>query len=145
MRSIRLNEWVLSILNETIKADAEFQINQRNAWQEFSDNIENIKGIDITAGFQHQRSLFMNELTFEFDLIPEISSFWDKVSNLVLFRRKQSGSFFHLKKIGEQKTEGLHVTLIIKRNTDNRYQSEVLLDPKDSKKPEDIHVVDMKQ
>ena len=145
MISIRLNEWVLSILNETIKADAEFQINQRNAWREFSEKTENFSGIDITSGFQHQRSLFMNELTFKFDLIPDVSGFWDKVFNLVLFRQKQSGSFFHLKKDGEQSPEGLHVTLIIKRDTDNRYQSEVILDPKDSRKPEDIHVVDIKR
>ena len=141
MKSIRLNEWVITILNETIRADAEFQINQRNAWQEFSAQTKNFNGIDITAGFQHQRNLFMNELTFNFDLVPDIPQFWDKILNLMLFRRVQRGSFYRLKKTGEESTAGLHVTMIIKRNSDNRYQSEVILDPKDSKKPEDIHVV----
>ena len=143
MRSIRLNEWVITILNETIRADAEFQINQRNAWQEFSANMENFNGIDITAGFQHQRNLFMNELTFEFDLIPDIPRFWDKILDVLLFRQAQHGSFYRLKKMGEESFSQLHVKMIIKRNIDNRYQSEVILDPKDSKKPEDIHVVDI--
>ena len=143
MRPISLNEWVLTILNETIRADADFQINQRNAWKEFSDTTDFFNGIDITAGFQHQRNLFLNELTFEFDLIPDVPHFWDKILNLVLFRQEQDGSFYHLKKIGEQSIEGIHVNLIIKRNIGNNYQSEVILDPKDFKNPKDIHVVDI--
>jgi hypothetical protein len=143
MRSIRLSEWALTILNETIRADAEFQLNQRNAWQVFAEKTGTFKGIDISAGFQHQRNLFMNEVTFALDLIPDVPRFWDKVFNLVLFKRKQSGSFFHLKKTGEESTAGLHVTLVIKRTTDNRYQSEVRLDPNASKKPEDIRVVNI--
>jgi len=143
MRSIRLNEWALAILNETIRADAEFQLNQRNAWQEFSKNSGYFHGIDISAGFQHQRNLFMNELSFELDLIPDVPTLWDKVSTLLLFRRKQSGSFFHLKKAGEEGTAGLHVTLVIKRTSDSKYQSEVHLDPDNDKKPEDICVVNI--
>jgi hypothetical protein len=143
MRSIRLTEWVIAILNETIRADAEFQLNQRNAWIEFSNKTEMVDGIDITAGFQHQRSLLMKELTFDFDLIPDVPRFWDKVLNLILFRQPQHGYYYRLKKKGETGIADIHVKMIIKRDQEERFQQEVILDPKDSPKAEDIHVVDV--
>jgi hypothetical protein len=141
MRSINLNEWLLTILNETIRSDAEFQINQRNAWQEFSNKTEIFDGVDISAGFQHQQSLFVNELTFEFDLIPIEPKFWDKI--LFIFHRERDRNFYRLKKIGEQHIVVVHVKLLIKRGTDNKYQSDIILEPRDSKRPENIHVVDI--
>jgi hypothetical protein len=140
MKSIRLNEWVITILNQTIRADAEFQINQRNAWQEFSKDAIIVDGIDLAAGFQHQRSMVIDELTIELDLVPDIPTFWEKVGNALLFRKPRVGSFYRLKKANEQNPENMHVRLIIKRNIDNRYQPEVIIDPKTSQKPEEIHV-----
>ena len=138
-----MHEWALTILNQTIRADAEFQINQRSAWQEFSSNTGYFKGLDITAGFQHQRNLFLNELTFEFDLEPEMPNFWDKAFNILLFRKARSVSYYRLKRTGQKGPEGMHVKLIIKRDADNRYRSELTTDSKNSPKPEDIHVVDL--
>ena len=140
MESIRLDEWVTTILNQTIRADAEFQINQRNAWQEFAKDTTVFNGIDLAAGFQHQRSLFMDELTFELDLVPDVPGFWEKVGNKMLFRKTPGGSFYRLKKMNEQNPGNMHVKLIIRRNIDNRYQAEVITDPKNPAKPEDIHV-----
>jgi hypothetical protein len=140
MSSITLHEWVLTILNQSIRADAEFQINQRSAWQEFSKSQGLVNGIDLTAGFQQQRNLLMNELIFELDLVPDLPGFWDKISSLLFFRKVAGGCFYRLRKKGEQHPEGIHVKLIITRDTDNRYKPEVFLDPKNSKKPEEIHV-----
>ena len=143
MRSIRLDEWALTILNETIRADAEFQINQRSAWQEFERNPEFYNGVDITQGMQHQRSLMMNELTFEFGLIPDVPQLWDRVLHFCRIRRFLPGSFYRLKRAGEQDANEISVTMIIKRDSENRIRSEVQVGPDKNKKPEEIHVVDV--
>jgi hypothetical protein len=140
MKSIRLDEWAITMLNQTIRADAEFQINQRNAWLEFEKSTAVFNGIDLAAGFQHQRNLFMDEVTFELDLVPDIPGFFDRTINAVLFRKAPRGVYYRLKKPEEQHPGALHVRLVVKRNIDNRYQSEVTLDPKDKGKPEQIQV-----
>ena len=141
MRSIPLNEWALTILNQTIRADAEFQINQRSAWEEFSKNTELLDGIDIAAGFQHQRNLLMSELTFEFELVPDRPGLWDKIVGRLLFRPPESGVFYRLKKKQEQNSGGIRVRIIIRRDPENRLQQEVTIEPKGSTKAEDINVV----
>jgi hypothetical protein len=143
MRSIRLDEWALTILNETIRADAEFQINQRSAWQEFARTSDLFNGVDISAGFQRQRSLLMHELTFEFALIPDIPGFWDKVFHLFWIRRIEPGSYYRVRKAGEVSPAEVNVKMVICRDAENRYRSEVKIDPENSMKPKDIHVVDI--
>jgi hypothetical protein len=141
MKSIRLNEWAITMLNQAIRADAEFQINQRNAWLEFARDMPVFDGIDIAAGFQHQRSLFLDEVTFEMDLVPDIPTFRDRLVSALSFRKAEKGLFYRLRKENGQNPEGMHVRLVIKRNIDNRYKGEVVIEPKGLKKPEDIHLV----
>jgi hypothetical protein len=142
MKPIRLDEWALTMLNETIRADAEFQINQRTAWQEFASTGAIVNGIDVTAGFQHQRSLLMNELTFDFDLVPDRPGFWERVLAVLHLRKSEPGIYYRLKKAGEPALQAIHVHLAVGRDAENAYQSKVSLSPDDSKKPEEIYVAD---
>lgn len=143
MKPIRLDEWALTMLNETIRADAEFQINQRSAWQEFANKGAVVNGIDVTAGFQHQRSLLMHELTFDFDLVPDLPGFWDRVLAVLHLRKTEPGVYYRLKKAGEPDLQAIHVNLVVRRDAENAYRSKVTLAPENSQKQEEIYVTDI--
>ena len=143
MKPIRLDEWALTMLNETIRADAEFQINQRTAWQEFASKGAVVNGIDVTAGFQHQRCLLMNELTFDFDLVPHLPRFWDRILAVLHLRKTEPGIYYRLKKAGEPALQTIHVHLVVGRDAENAYHSKVTLAPENSKKQDEIFVTDL--
>ncbi len=139
MKSIRLDEWALTLLNETIRADAEFQINQRSAWQAFSDSVEAPGGIDVTRGMQRQRNLLLNEIAFGFTLAPEHPGLWARLLDLTGIRSYPRGTFYRLAKEGEKGGGFIKVTLTVGRDEENRMRREVTLEPGD-KKAEEIHV-----
>ena len=140
MKAIRLDQWALSILNETIRADAGFQVNQRSAWQEFAREPMFFNGVDITAGMQHQRNLVVQELTFGFELLPARPGFFERLIRTFGLRRAGTGQYYRLARPGEVATPGISVKIIVSRDAENRYRSDLKIEPGGTLKPEEIHV-----
>jgi hypothetical protein len=139
MKPIRLDEWALTLLNETIRADAEFQLNQRSAWQAFSDSVQAPDGIDITRGIQRQQNLSVNEIAFGFNLSPDRPGLWTRLLDAVGIRKYERGTFYRLTREKEIAEGCIRVTVTVGRDEENRLRQEVRMEP-EIKKAEEIHV-----
>lgn len=140
MKPIRLDQWALAILNETIRADAEFQLNQRSSWQEFAREPLLFNGVDIAAGMQHHRNLMVREVSFDFTLVPARPGFLARVMRFLKLQAMAPASVYRLPRAGEANGSGVGVKIIVTRDAENRYRSDVKIEGNQPLKAEEIHV-----
>lgn len=69
-----LDEIIQAALADVIRADAQFQLKQAEAWQQFSDSVKELsnnpmlQSIDLSVGFGRLENLALNELDISLGL-----------------------------------------------------------------------------
>jgi hypothetical protein len=122
-------------LSQISMADAEFQINQRNAW------IALGKADDLYAGFAKLNSLFLNEIDYSFEITPTSFSFWEKVKMFFGTKHKAGAMYYTMAKTSEASANNLKIKITIKRESAGKYDSEIKTMPETSLKNEEINVI----
>src|ERR1017187_9341788 len=130
-----VKEIALHFLNQIIMADAEFQINQRNAWLQLGKND------DLYAGFAKLNLLFLNEIDYSFEITPTSFSFWDKMKMIFSRQLKSGAMYYTMAKASEPSVSNLKITITIKRESAGKYNSDITTTPETSLKSEEINVI----
>ncbi len=129
-----VREISLHVLNQVILADADFQINQRNAWLQMGKSDETF------AGFSKLSSLFLNEIDYSFELMPAPPSWWDKLKQFFGIRLKSDNSYYAIA-TANPTPSNLKIKISIKRDSPGKYDSEIATTPETPLKPEEINVI----
>jgi hypothetical protein len=142
--TVRLTELTTSILNEIVRADAQFQINQRAAWEGLDESMFRPEGINLISGLSRQENLFVQEFTFEFGLVPVTEP-----AILATVKRwfgvSRKGYFYRMAPETEKPESRINVRIIIRRDRDKSIHADLETEPAKPVKKEEIYVTGLSQ
>jgi hypothetical protein len=142
--AVRLTELTTSILNEIVRADAQFQINQRAAWEGLDEIMYRPEGINLISGLSRQENLFVQEFAFEFGLVPyKENPLLAPVKKILGMSLK--GNVYRLAPANEIPASRINVRIIIRRDRDKSIHAELETEPAKPVKKEDIYVTGLSQ
>jgi hypothetical protein len=136
---VRLTDLTTNILNEIIRADAEFQLNQRAAWEGLDEIMERPGGINLITGLSRQENLLVREFSFEFGIVPYRDNLLISTFKRMTGKPVKTNLY---KLAGEDKhnEKKIRVRFIIHRERDKTFKTEVVTEPELTEKKEDIYV-----
>lgn len=130
-----VREIATHLLNETIMADTDFQLNQQSAWLQMNKSDSRL------AGLAKASALFLKEMDFSFELMPTPVSWFNKIKLFFGARLKSKSTYYTLATTNAERESILKIKITIIRESPGKYDSIVATSPETHLKPEEINVV----
>lgn len=119
-----------SLLNETVLADADFQLAQRSAWHQAT------KESALMSGFSYQELLQVSEFEFAFNVKSYRPSLWQ----LLVWWYKKNRPRGMLYRLSKNKSGNINLRIVLCRNLQGKYETKTESVPPVITQPENAYV-----